>query len=71
MYGRIYINGSAVGTEQIVAYGNSGQIRNFSFNVPQTSYSGSTVVQARFKRTGTATSWPGCQAAIMIEEFLQ
>jgi len=71
MYGRIYINGSAAGTEQTVAYGNSGQIRNYSFNVPQTNYSGSTLVQARFKRTGTATSFPGCQAAIMIEEFLQ
>jgi len=71
MYGRVFINGSAVGNEQIVAYGNQGVIRNYSFNVPQTSYSGTTLVEARFARSGTANSFPGCSATIMIEEFLQ
>lgn len=71
MYGRIYIDNVAAGAEQTVAYGNVGEIRNFSYNVPETSYSGSTLVQARFRRTGTASSWPECQASILVEEFLK
>lgn len=74
MYGKIYINGSAVGSEATVAYYTNAagpNIAAYSFNIPATSYSGSTVVQARFKRTGTASSEPYCQASILIEEFLK
>lgn len=74
MYGRIYINGSAVGSEATVAYYTNAagpNVATYSFNIPATSYSGSTVVQARFKRTGTASSEPYCQASILIEEFLK
>ena len=74
MYGKIYINGSAVGSEATVAYYTNAagpNVATYSFNIPATSYSGSTLVQARFKRTGTASSEPYCQASILIEEFLK